>query len=236
MSLQSKIAWITGSTRGIGEETAKLLAARGAKVVISGRNEDDVLRVTGDINAEGDSALAIPCDVRKKNDILNLVKEVKDTWGAIDILINNAGIGIFKKIIDLSEDEWDAMMTTNLKSVFLCTKAVLPDMLEQQSGKIINNISVAGKKAFANSGGYSASKFGLRGLTDVLREETRQHGIQVTALYPGATSTDIWGDAQVDHSVMMTQTDVAQAIVAVCDAGPTAHIEEVVLRPQGGDL
>lgn len=236
MKLTGKIVWITGSSRGIGEATAKALAAKGAKVIISGRNEDDVLRVTGDINSDGDSALAVQCDVRKNNDIVNLVEQVKETWGPIDILINNAGIGIFKKVVDLSEEDWDDMMDSNFKSAFLCTKAVLPDMLERKSGKIINIVSVAGKQAFVNSGGYSASKFGVRGFTDVLRMETRDFGIQVTSVYPGATSTDIWGDADVDHSIMIRQDDVAQAIVSVCEAGPSAHIEELVLRPQGGDL
>ena len=184
----------------------------------------------------GDSALAIRCDVRHHNDVQNLVDQVKDTWGPIDILINNAGIGIFKKVLDISEDDWDAMMETNLKSAFLCSQAVLPDMLERQAGKIINIVSVAGKQAYGNGGGYCASKFGLRGFTDVLRLETREHGIQVTAIYPGATSTAIWDGADVDFSIMITQDDVAQTILSVCQAGPSAHIEEVVLRPQGGDL
>ncbi len=236
MTLKDKVVWITGSSRGIGEATAKTLAAHGAKVIISGRNEDDIERVTGSINANGDSALAIQCDVRHHNDVQNLVDQVKDTWGPIDILINNAGIGIFKKVLDISEDDWDAMMETNLKSAFLCTKAVLPDMLARQAGKIINIVSVAGKQAYGNGGGYCASKFGLRGFTDVLRLETREHGIQVTAIYPGATSTAIWDGADVDFSIMITQDDVAQTILSVCQAGPSAHIEEVVLRPQGGDL
>jgi len=236
MDVKGKVVWITGSSRGIGKAVAQALANKGAKVVVSGRNEDDILRVTGYINANGDSALAIQCDVQKNSDIVNLIEQTKDIWGSIDILINNAGIAVFKKIIDTTEDEWDVMMNTNLKAAFLCTKAVLPDMIEKKSGKIINIVSVAGKQAYYNCGGYSASKFGLRGFTDVLRMETRAHGIQVTSILPGATSTDIWGDANVDHSIMIKQDDVADTIVAVCQAGDSAHIEEIVLRPQGGDL
>jgi 3-oxoacyl-[acyl-carrier protein] reductase len=236
MDIKGKIIWITGSSRGIGEATAKALAAKGAKVIVSGRTDDDILRVTGDINAEGDSALAIQCDVRSSDDIRNLVQEVKETWGSIDILINNAGIGIFKPILELSEDDWDEMMEINLKSAFLCSKAVLPDMLAKKSGKIINIVSVAGKQAYNGCGGYSASKFGMRGFTDVLRMETRDHGIQVTAVYPGATSTAIWGNADVDFSIMIRPDEVAQSIVAVCETGVSAHLEEIVLRPQGGDL
>ncbi|MBN1465462.1 SDR family oxidoreductase [candidate division KSB1 bacterium] len=235
MNLNAKIVWITGSGRGIGAATACALAARGARVVVSARRDDDIARVAAEINADGDSALAIQCDVQKNSDILQLVKQTQEVWGSIDILINNAGVATFKKILDTSEEEWDAMLNTNLKSAFLCTKAVLPDMIRRRSGKIINVVSVAGKQAYVNCGGYCASKFGLRGFTDVLRMEHRHHGIQVTSIIAGATSTDIWGDA-ADHSLMMTPEHVAQAIVSICEAGDSTHIEEIVLRPQGGDL
>ncbi|MBN1480483.1 SDR family oxidoreductase [candidate division KSB1 bacterium] len=236
MELKNSVAWITGSSRGIGEATAHALANRGAKVVVSGRNEDDIVRVTGEINANGNSALAITCDVHNRADILDLIKQTKDVWGPIDILVNNAGIGIFKKIVDLEEEEWDSMMDINLKSAFLCSQAVLPDMMARQRGKIINIVSVAGKNAYENCGGYCASKFGLHGFSEVLRLETRQYGIQVTSILPGATSTDIWGDADVDHSIMIKPEHVAETIAMVCQAGDSAHIEEVILRPQNGDL
>ncbi len=236
MNLNGKIVWITGSGRGIGEATAFALAAKGAQVVVSARRDEDIARVAGEINANGGSALAIQCDVQKNSDILQLVKQTQEVWGAVDILINNAGIAVFKKILDTSEEEWDAMMNTNLKSAFLCTKAVLPDMVRMQRGKIINIVSVAGKQAYLNCGGYCASKFGLRGFTDVLRLEHRGHGIQVTSIIAGATNTGIWGDAAVDFSVMMTPEHVSQAIVSVCEAGDSTHVEEIVLRPQSGDL
>ena len=236
MKLNGKIAWITGSGRGIGEAIAFALAAQGAKVVVSARNDDDIARIAGEINANGDSALAIPCDVQVNSDIINLVQQTKDVWGPIEILINNAGIAFFKSILDTSEEEWDAMMNTNLKSAFLCTKAVLPDMIRMKRGKILNIVSVAGIQAYHNCGGYCASKFGMHGFTDVLRMEHRRHGIQVTSIIAGATKTAIWGDAAVDFSIMMTPEHVSQAIVSVCEAGESTHIEEIVLRPQGGDL
>ncbi|MBN1560640.1 SDR family oxidoreductase [candidate division KSB1 bacterium] len=236
MKLNGKIAWITGSGRGIGEATAFALAGKGVKVVVSARNDDDITRVAGEINANGDSALAIPCDVQVNSDIISLVEQTKDVWGPIDILINNAGIAIFKSILDTSEEEWDAMMNTNLKSAFLCTKAVLPDMIRMKRGKIVNIVSVAGMQAYRDCGGYCASKFGLRGFTDVLRLEHRRHGIQVTSFIAGATNTTIWGDAAVDFSIMMTPEHVSQAIIAICEAGDSTHVEEIILRPQEGDL
>ena len=128
------------------------------------------------------------------------------------------------------------MMDVNLKSAFLCSQAVLPDMIARQSGHIINVVSVAGKQPYYNSGGDCASKYGMLGFTDVLRLENRKHGVKVTAVLPGATSTAIWGDADVDHSVMMRADDVAKVIVLACETKEAALIEEIVVRPQGGDL
>ena len=236
MDLNGKVVWITGSSRGIGKATVSQFAAKGARVVVSARSVNEIDAIVGEINANGDSALAIPCDVTQNNQIVALVAGVKKTWGAIDILVNNAGIGVFKNILELEEDDWDAMMQVNLKSAFLCSKAVLPSMIERQSGHIINVASVAGKQPFENSGGYCASKYGMIGFTDVLRLENRKHGIKVSAVLPGATSTPIWGDADVDHSAMMAADDAAKIIVSLCEIDDAAMIEEVVLRPQGGDL
>lgn len=234
--LSGKVVWITGSGRGIGKATSLLLAQKKARVVISARTPSDIDSVAESIHAEGHSAIAIQCDVRRKHDVESLVSQVKQKWGPIDILINNAGISIFKKIIDTKEEEWDAMMDANLKSAFLCTNAVLPTMIERQTGQIINLVSVAGQQPYYNCGGYCASKYGLLGFTDVLRLETRRHGIKVTALIPGATDTTIWGDVDVDHSLMIKPVDIARCIVDICESSESALIEKVVIRPQGGDL
>jgi NAD(P)-dependent dehydrogenase (short-subunit alcohol dehydrogenase family) len=236
MRIKGKVVWITGSGRGIGSAIARALAARRARVVVSARTEDDIAAVAGEINADGDSALAIPCDVRDPKQIDELVRQTTDLWGTIDILINNAGIAHFKKIIETTPEEWDAMMDTNLKSAFLCSQAVLPAMLERQSGHIINIVSVGATQPYYNSGGYCASKYGLLGFTEVLRMETRKHGIKVTAMLPGATHTDIWGGREMDAQRMMAPEDVARAVVAVCEADAAAMIESIVMRPQGGDL
>jgi len=236
MDLHGKVVWVTGSSRGIGKATAIQFAAKGAHVVVSGRSLEAVNDIVAEINANGDSAIAVPCDVTREIEVIALVSGVKKTWGPVDVLVNNAGVGIFKSILKLSEDEWDAMMNVNVKAAFLSSKAVLPDMIERRSGQIINVVSVAGRRPYWNSGGYCASKYGLLGFTDVLRLENRKHGVKVTAVLPGATSTDIWGDADVDHNVMMKADDVAKAIVSVCLAEESSLIEEIVLRPQGGDM
>ena len=234
--LQNKIVWITGSGRGIGKAAAMQLAAQGARVVVSARSVDEIDRTAKEIHQNQGTAMAIRCDVTQPEQISALLTQVKETWGPVDILINNAGIGYFKKIIDFDPDKWDEMMNTNLKAAFLCARAVLPDMIERGAGHIINVVSVAGKKTFPSNAGYCASKFGLLGFTDVLRMETRQHGIKVTAFLPGATDTDIWGNANVDRSKMLTPGQVADSITSICLTEPHAMPEEVVLRPIGGDF
>ena len=127
-------------------------------------------------------------------------------------------------------------MDVNRKGAYLCSHAVLPDMIEKKAGHIINVVSVAGKQPYYSCGGYCASKYGLLGFTDVLRLEMRKHGIKVTAFLPGATDTAIWGDADVDRSKMMTPEQVAEGIVSICYSNPNVLNEEIVMRPIGGDL
>ena len=236
MDVSGKVVWITGSGRGIGKEIAVQLAEKGARIVVSARTDEEIDKVSSHINANGDSAVAINCDVNDPQQIKSLLDQTKDMWGPIDILINNAGIGIFKKIIDLTNEDWNALISNNLTSAFYCVKSVLPDMMERRSGLIVNIVSVAGRYAYPNSGGYCASKFGMLGFNNVLRMETRDYGIKVTAILPGATQTAIWGDADVDFDKMISPKDVAKVVVEVCEAGYSAHIEEIVIRPQGGDL
>ncbi|NOY61328.1 MAG: SDR family oxidoreductase [Calditrichaeota bacterium] len=235
-NLQDKIVWITGSGRGIGRAAAMTLAREGAKVVVSARTGEEIKTVVREIESTGGQAIALVCDVTKNEQISNLVEKVKAKWGPIDILINNAGIGIFKKISETTKEDWETMMDVNLKGAFLCSHAVLPDMIEKKAGHIINVVSVAGKQAYYSCGGYCASKYGLLGFTDVLRLEMRKHGIKVTAFLPGATDTAIWGDADVDRSKMMTPEQVAEGIVSICYSNPNVLNEEIVMRPIGGDL
>lgn len=236
MKLRNQVVWITGSSRGIGKSAAQTLAAKGARVVISARQEEDAAEVAGEINANGDAAIAVRCDVRDNADIIAVVQQTQELWGNIDILINNAGVGIFKKIVETSADEWEQMMQTNLTSAYLCTRAVLPGMIARGRGHIINVVSVAGIQPFDQCGGYCASKYGLLGFTEVLRMETRKFGIQVTALIPGATDTDIWAASNFDRKLMMKPDAVADAIVSICQLDDSALIETLVMRPRGGDL
>jgi NADP-dependent 3-hydroxy acid dehydrogenase YdfG len=234
--LTGNIAWITGAGRGIGAAIAKELAMNGSRVVLSSRRQNDLQKIADEIHAQSGQALVQVCDVSKRVEVQRVAGEIKSTWGAVNILINNAGIAVFRKIIDTVEEDWDAMMQTNVKSAFLCCQAVLPDMIALQSGHIINIVSVAGRQPYYNCGGYCASKYALNGFTDVLRIETRKYGIKVTSILPGATDTAIWGDTNPDRSRMMSPDQVGKAVVAVCGAASSMMIEELLIRPQGGDL
>ncbi|HPG41178.1 MAG TPA: SDR family oxidoreductase [bacterium] len=234
--LSEKIIWITGSGRGIGKAAALALAECGARVVLCARSSGEINETATEIHTIGGQVLAIPCNVSDQNQVDALVNRVKQQWGPVDILINNAGVAAFKKIVNTTVQDWDAMLDSNLKAAFLCSQAVLPDMLEKGAGHIINVVSVAGKQPYYNCGAYCASKYGLLGFTEVLRMETRKHGIMVTAFLPGATDTTLWGSANVDRTKMMTTAQVAQGLVNICASEPGCMTEQVIMRPIGGDL
>jgi len=234
--LNGKIAWITGAGRGIGRAVAIAIAQAGAKVVLCARSQEEIDSVVEKIRSANGEALAIACDVSKAKEIAALVNRVCNQWGDVEILVNNAGVAVFEKILSASEKDWDSMMAVNLKGAFLCTQAVLGPMIERKSGEIINIVSVAGRKGYYNCGAYCASKFGLYGFTEVLRMEARKYGIRVTAVMPGATDTAIWGNADVDRSKMLRPEQVAQTIVSICCAPAEVMPEEIVVRPIGGDL
>jgi 3-oxoacyl-[acyl-carrier protein] reductase len=236
--LETKVVWITGGGRGIGKAAALAFAKHNALVAVSSRSEDELLDVCLEISKLGrkTKALAIPCDVTKTDSVKRAAEKIKSELGPTDILINNAGIATFNSVLETTEENWDNMMAVNAKGAFLCSKAVLADMIKKQTGHIININSVAGKKAFPNCAGYSASKQALQGFTEVLRLEAREHGIKVTGLFPGATETAIWGQADVDYGKMMKPADVAKVLVDVCTDEHRAFQEEIILRPIGGDL
>lgn len=230
------VVWITGASRGIGKAMAFKIAEQGKSVVVTARNASAVHKVSEQIEQKGGKALALPGDVSQPQVPTQIVEKILKSWGRVDTLINNAGIGVFKPILETDMKEWDETMMSNVRSAFLCSKAILPTMIEQKAGKIINVISVAGQQAFPNCGSYCASKYAMLGFTNVLRMETRQHGIQVTAFMPGATDTAIWGDGDLPRERMLTAEQVASQGALLCDTDPNVMVEKVVMRPIGGDF
>lgn len=190
--MTKKIALITGGSRGIGKEIALALAKEGNNIAISyGSNSESAMEVVKEIKSFGVEAIAIKADVSVSEDVKNLIKGVEDGLGSIDILVNNAGITKDNFLIRMTEEDWDNVMSVNLKGVFLCTKAVSRSMMKRRYGKIINITSVVGITGNAGQGNYSASKAGVIGFTKSMAKELASRGIRVNAVAPGLIQTDI---------------------------------------------
>ena len=193
-----KTAIITGSGRGIGKDTAILLAKHGVNVVVCSRTENEINSLVYEIKRIGGNAniLGVKCDVSISSQVISVVKSAIDKFGSetIDILVNNAGVAFNKKLIDTSEQEWNQTINTNLKGAFLFTKAVLPFMIKRRSGAIVNVNSGAGKTGFSNLSSYCASKFGLFGLAESLALEVDAYNIRVMTIFLGQVATKMWQD------------------------------------------
>ncbi len=191
MELKGKTAVVTGANRGIGKGIAKVLADKGANVVVMGRNREALEQVAQEIIAANGNAMAVVADVTQKNSLDAMVEATLKKFGSLDILVNNAGVESPAALLqDVTEEQWDKVLNTNLKGVFLCCQAVLPPMFNQNKGRIINIGSVASlRMTFLGSVNYSASKHGLIGLTKHLAWELADHNITVNTVCPGGVST-----------------------------------------------
>ncbi|MGE5679059.1 MAG: 3-oxoacyl-[acyl-carrier-protein] reductase [Pseudomonadota bacterium] len=192
MQLKGKTAVVTGGSRGIGRAVALQLAEAGANVVVNyTSNSEAALAVVGEIEKKGVRGMAVKADVSKSDEVENLVNEVLNTYGSIDILINNAGITRDNLIIRMTEQDFDDVINTNLKGAFICTKAISKVMIKQKSGKIINVSSVVGIIGNAGQSNYAAAKAGIIGFTKSMAKELAKRGINVNAVAPGFIETDM---------------------------------------------
>ena len=192
MKLEGKVAIITGSARGMGKATAKKFAAEGALVVVNALHIEGANRVAQEIQDQGGKAIAIKADVSQKAEVQAMVKKTLDSFGAIHILVNNAGISQNCSILETTEEDWDAMQNVNLKGTFLCTQAVLPQLMKQKYGKIINFASGAALGASTPGlAAYAAAKGGVISFTKSTASEAGPHSINVNCIAPGTIITEI---------------------------------------------
>ncbi len=232
MDLAGKACLVTGATRGIGRAIAEALAAAGADVVISARTSSDVERVAADLDADSTGqVVGIAADVSRPEDCSRLIQETADVFGRLDVLVNNAGVGILTSIEDLSVEDWETQIHTNLRGVFCCSKAAVPH-LKSTEGWIINIGSLAGRNPFAGGSGYNASKFGLVGMTEAMMLDLRHSGIRVSMVMPGSVNTRFGGDyPEGGRAWALGAEDVASAVLHLLSYPDNAHVSRVEMRP-----
>ena len=229
--LEGKVAVVTGASRGIGLAIAQRLGEMGAKLGLCSRDPKKLEAATQQLRTVASAVFAMPVDVTRADQISSFVQAAQKSLGPIDILVNNAGVGWFGPTQDATEESWDSVLDTNLKSVFLMSKAVAPSMIERKTGHIINIASLAGKNTFKNGGVYCASKWGLMGLTGCMAEDLRQYGIRVSAVCPGTVDTEFSPHTGKDPAKLLQSEDIAHAVAMLVTQAPQSFISEVLIRP-----
>lgn len=228
--LSGAVAIVTGSSKGIGRAVALALAKQGVTVVLAARNSALLSAVEKEIVAAGGIAAAIPTDVTSEHSVEHLISETRKRFGRIDILINNAGVGIFTNVADMPLESFDQMMNVNLKGVFLCSRAVLPSMKSQQHGEIINVASLAGKNSFAGGSVYSATKWGLIGFSRSLMLEVREFNVRVITIAPGSVNTG-FADKERNDDMIIQPEDVAETVIFALSMPGRVNVSEIDIRP-----
>jgi 3-oxoacyl-[acyl-carrier protein] reductase len=226
---------VTGGSKGIGLGIARAFLERGMQVAITGRNEKD-LREAARLLAGGANVLPIVSDVRDPADAQRIVAETVARFGGVDVLVNNAGVGRFAPVADMSIESWRQVIDTNLSGVFYCTHAVLPEMRRRGGGYIINISSLAGKNAFTGGAAYCASKAGLNAFSEALMQEVRYDNIRVSYVMPGSVATEFGavgptGDADPHAEWKLTAQDVARVVVDLISHEARSLASRVELRP-----
>ncbi|HTU36276.1 MAG TPA: SDR family NAD(P)-dependent oxidoreductase [Candidatus Acidoferrum sp.] len=232
LPLEGKTTLVTGASRGIGLAIARRLGQMGANVSVCARDAERLERAVRQLKQEGISTLGVHADVTRAADVELLTQKTQTSLGPIEILVNNAGTGYFGPVQDASEANWDGVLDTNLKGVFLTTKAVAAGMIERRNGHIINIASLAGKNAFAGGSVYCASKWGLLGFTYCAAEDLRAYGIRVSAICPGSVATE-FGSPHSGKNVdkMLRPEDVAHAVEMLVTQSPQSFISDLSMRP-----
>ncbi|MFW5951502.1 MAG: SDR family oxidoreductase [Gemmatimonadota bacterium] len=226
MDLDGRVAAVTGGTKGIGRAIAEALLDSGGSVVIGARTAAEVERSAAEL---GERARGVVCDVQDPEACRRLVDAAVDAFGGLDILVNNAGVGIYKPVEELSVDEWNRTLHTNLDGIFYCTRAALPRIKERGGGWIINIGSLAGKNAFPGGAAYNASKFGLIGFSEALMQEVRHDGVRVSYIMPGSVDTPGFSSGEADWKIQ--PEDIGQIVLDLLATPDRTLPSRIEVRP-----
>ena len=229
---------ISGASRGIGKAIALKFASEGWNVAFCSRSAEKLLALEKEleaVNPEG-KYLAFVCDVSDQEAVRDFAKASSEFLGEVDIIMNNAGVFIQGNVHDMDANDFQQMMLTNLTSAFTLTKALIGPMKERKSGHVFNMSSIAGYLAYPNGGAYNVSKHALTGYSKTLRDDLKEFGVRVSTSYPGATLTDSWAQANLPEERLMRPEDIAKSIYDIYQLSDRTVVEDIVLRPQLGDV
>ena len=228
-NLTAKVAIVTGATKGIGLAIAQRMINEGMRVTVSARTESDVASVAERL---GENALGVACDVSDPQDCAALVERTVEHFGRLDVLVNNAGLGIFKPISDMSVEEWRLQIDVNLGGVFYLSKAALSHLSASGDGYIINIGSLASRNSFANGTGYNASKFGLLGMSEAMMLDVRYDDVRVSIVMPGSVNTPFNNHEQsAERGWKLEADDCALAVMQLLEYPKEAHVSRMEMRP-----
>lgn len=245
--LEGTVALVTGASSGIGEETARQLAAEGALVAITARRKERLEKLAAEIRDAGGSALVIPADITRQDQAIQVVEQTVEKLGRLDTLVNNAGLMLNGMIFNAPTDEWDRMIDINLKALLYTTHAALPHLLQaaenspRQVADIVNISSVAGRRARLGAGVYNATKFGVVAFTEALRQEVTAKHLRVSVVEPGAVRTEL--DSHMKPEIraitmkpfegitVLESEDIAEIVVFIVTRSWRSAINEVLVRP-----
>jgi 3-oxoacyl-[acyl-carrier protein] reductase len=232
--LDNKAAIVTGGTRGIGRAIAMRLLDEGARVAICGTRKESVDEAVELLSPKG-QVFGMVADITKLEDVRSFVGAVKQEFGGIHILVNNAGAGLFRSVADLTPEEWHRMIALNLTGAYYCCHEILPIFIQGGSGDVINISSLAGKNAFAGGAGYNASKFGLNGFSEAMMLDHRNAGVRVSTIMPGSVNTEFGGnhaDAGADRNAWkIAPEDIAEIVITLLRMPRRTTISVVEVRP-----
>lgn len=229
---------ITGGTKGIGRAVVDLLADQGCHIAFCARTSEHVRALEENLSAQYPDQQFVGCtvDMSNSDEVKRFARRVQKEFPQVDVLVNNAGVFLPGEVLKEEEGALELQWQTNVMSAYTLSRLIAPQMIERKAGDIINMCSVAALKAYSSGGSYSITKFAMRGLSLALREELKEHRVRVTTLYPGATWSASWSGVDLPQDRLMNAEDIAKTVLLVLQLDRKAVLEELIIRPQLGDL